>query len=434
MAQSLPPFNVLAKPAGPACNLDCTYCFYLEKDQIYPEVNHFRMEGPVLESFISQKIEAHQVGKVHFSWQGGEPTLLGLDYFREVVRLQKRYANGKHIENGFQTNGLLLDDEWCLFFVEEDFLIGLSVDGPGEFHDHYRTDHKQDGSLDKVLAAVELLKKHGVNYNTLTVVHSGNVDHAKEIYDFLKSIGSTFWQFIPVVERFATDGNLAEPDDKSPYPLTPWSVEPDKYGHFLELLFQRWVRQDVGTIFIQHFESALANQMGLNPGVCVWNETCGKSLAIEHNGDLYPCDHYVFPKYKLGNLLETPLKDLVHSEEQQQFGRDKLVGLPQICRECEVLDLCHGECPKHRFVVGEVGETGLNVLCTSYKHFFSTIRPELGVLAELIELGRPVEAIMEWMTEKDAGFPNLSVSDDEECPCGSSRPYIHCCKEKKSTD
>lgn len=430
MPEPVPAFQILAKPTSAICNLDCEYCFYLEKEDLYTGKNELRMSPEFLESFIRQKIEGHRVDTVSFTWQGGEPTLLGLDFFRDVVRLQKEYADGKQIQNSFQTNGVLLDDEWCKFFTKHEFLVGISIDGPGEYHDHYRIDKKGRGSLEKILAAVHLLKKHNVQFNTLTVVHADNVDHADLVYEFLKSIDSTFWQFIPVVERFRPDGNLAEPDDRNQYPLTSWSVDPDKYGQFLDQIFQRWVRQDVGSIFIQHFESALANQIGLNPGICVWNKTCGKSLAIEHNGDLFPCDHYVFPKYKLGNLTETALVDLVHKSELQQFGRDKYEKLPKICCQCEVLDLCHGECPKHRFVIGEDGETGLNVLCPSYKHFFNAIRPELGVLAELLEMGRPVEIIMEWMQEKDSGFPNLSVTGQEECPCGSGKPFFSCCGTK----
>jgi uncharacterized protein len=423
----IPAFHILAKPVGPICNLDCEYCFYLEKEDLYAEDNKFRMSSEVLESFIRQKIEAHKVDVVSFTWQGGEPTLLGLEYFEEVVKLQNKYADGKQIQNGFQTNGVLLNDEWAKFFVNNNFLVGISIDGPEHIHDHYRKNRSGGGSFKKVMAGLDILKKHKVEFNTLTVVQAGNVDHADEIYDFLKLIGSTFWQFIPVVERHKPDGTLAPPEDLTIYPMAEWSVDPDKFGHFLDRIFQRWVREDVGKIFVQTFESALANHLGMNPGVCVWNETCGTALAIEHDGDLYPCDHYVFPEYKLGNINELPMVDLVHAPEQRKFGQDKESNLPQVCRDCEVLDLCHGECPKHRFVVGENGEKYLNYLCPSYLHFFKSIRPELGVLAELLEMKQPAEGIIQWMEQKDAGFPDLKVSRNDPCPCGSGKKFKLCC-------
>jgi len=383
------------------------------------------MSSEVLESFIRQKIEAHTTQSVHFTWQGGEPTLLGLEYFKQVVALQRKYAGDKQIKNGFQTNGLLLDDAWCSFFKEEDFLVGLSIDGPEALHDHFRVHRSGKGSFKEVMHSLKLLQKHKVDFNTLTVVHSHNVQHADEIYTFLKNVGSTFWQLIPIVERKDGGGDLATPEAQAT--LTDWSVPALAYGQFLEQLFQRWVRQDVGQIFIQQFESALANHMGMPAGICVWSPECGAALAIEHNGDLYPCDHYVFPEYKLGNIMETPLVDLVHDPVQKQFGRDKLDKLPQICLDCEVLDLCHGECPKNRFVKGPDGEVGLNYLCEGYKHFFTAIRPELGVLAELLSLGQSAEGIIPWMAQKDAGFPDLDVEPDDSCPCGSGKTFKSCC-------
>jgi len=433
MDSTLPAFSVLAKPTGAICNLACEYCFYLEKKHVVPHAEKFRMAPDVLESFIRQKIEAHRVDTVHFTWQGGEPTLLGLDYFRQVVKLQQKYADGKQIQNGFQTNGVLLDDAWCRFFAEHEFLVGLSVDGPEAINDEYRKTTGGGGSFQKVMAGLELLKKHEVEFNTLTVVHAGNVENADEVYDFLKEIGSAFWQFIPIVERLKPDGDLAAPEDTADYPMAPWSVDPGKYGLFLDRIFQRWVREDVGKVFVQHFESALANHIGMNPGVCVWNETCGQALAIEHNGDLYPCDHYVFPQYKLGNISDASLVELVHHPDQLHFGRDKRDTLPRICRECDVLDLCHGECPKHRFVIGADGERNLNYLCQAYKHFFGSILPELGVLAELLELGQPPAAIVKWMQQKDAGFPDLDAARNDDCPCGSGKKFKHCCAMMRAT-
>ena len=383
------------------------------------------MSDEVLESFIRQKIEGHRTNSVHFTWQGGEPTLLGLDYFKQVVALQKKYAGDKTIENGFQTNGLLLDDDWCIFFREENFLVGLSIDGPEAIHDHFRVHRNEKGSFHEVMRGLDLLKKHEVSFNTLTVVNAHNVNHADEIYTFLKDIESRFWQFIPIVERTGDGEGLATPDVQAK--LTEWSVPPLAYGQFLEHIFQRWVREDVGEIFIQQFESALANHMGMPAGICVWSPECGAALALEHNGDLYPCDHYVFPKYKLGNIMEMPLVDLIHTPEQRQFGRDKKEKLPKVCLNCEVLDLCHGECPKHRFMIAPDGEKGLNYLCEGYKYFFTSIRPELGVFAELLSMGQPAEGIQSWMVQKDAGFPDLDVEPEDLCPCGSGKIFKSCC-------
>ncbi len=427
-SERVPAFQVLAKPIGPNCNLECSYCFYLEKDQFYPDHNNFKMAPELLESFIKQKIEGHQVGTVNFTWQGGEPTLLGVDYYREVVRLQAKYANGKKIENGLQTNGITLDDEWCIFFKEHNFLIGISIDGPEELHNKYRLNKNGYGSFTDVIVGIELLKKHHVAFNTLTVISSENQSSPDTIYDFLKSIGSNYWQFIPIVERIkVADGMLAAPDEVGETRIAEWSVEPEIYGKFLQSIFQRWVREDVGQVFIQHFESALANQLGVSPGVCVWNSTCGLSLAIEHNGDTYSCDHYVFPQFHLGNIQDTTLEEMVHSPNQIKFGNDKQEGLPKICRECSVLDLCHGECPKHRFKVGDDGELGLNYLCRGYKEFFTSIRPELGVIQELFEMNKPAEHVMEWMKEKDQGFPSLEVNHNDPCPCGSGKQFKSCC-------
>ncbi len=421
------PFHVLAKPAGPACNLNCAYCFYLEKEALFPQTSTFKMAPEVLESFIQQNIQSQPGNSVHFTWQGGEPTLLGIPYFEEIIRLQQKHAGGKQISNAIQTNGILLDENWGHFLLENNFLVGISIDGPQHLHDEYRRNHDGEGSFDKVMAGLELLKKYKIEFNTLTVVNRGNQNQAMVIYDFLKSIGSEYWQFIPAVERTRPDGSLAAPHEMENLKLTEWSVEAEPYGQFLTQIFQRWIREDVGNIFVQQFEAALANEMGKPAGVCVWNETCGNALAMEHNGDLYSCDHYVFPEYQLGNILETPLLDLVHSKKQQAFGIDKQSGLPQICKDCEVLYLCHGECPKHRFAIGPNGEEKHNYLCAGYKQFFTSIRPELGVLKELLELGQPVTNVMGWMQEKDQGFPNIDVELSDPCPCGSGLAFRDCC-------
>jgi len=428
------PFQVLAKPSGPACNLDCDYCFYLEKESLFPKASTFKMVPDVLESFIKQYIESQPTNSVHFTWQGGEPTLLGVPYFEEIIRLQEKHAGDKQITNAIQTNGVLLDEKWGQFLRKNSFLVGISIDGPQHLHDQYRIGHDGKGSFNWVMAGLNILKKHRIEFNTLTVVNRSNQDQAGVIYNFLKSIGSKYWQFIPAVERTRPDGYLAAPHETDNLTLTNWSVEPEAYGQFLSTIFNCWVREDVGNIFVQQFEAALANEMGRPAGVCVWNATCGQALAVEHNGDLYSCDHYVFPEYHLGNILELPLLDLVHSKDQQNFGTDKQNGLPQICKDCEVLYLCHGECPKHRFAVGPKGEKGHNYLCTGYKQFFTSIRPELGVLKELLELGQPVVNIMSWMEEKDQGFPNIDVELSEPCPCGSNIFFKDCCFQNRETN
>jgi len=425
--------HILAKPIGPKCNLDCPYCFYLEKEMLYPEAHDFEMPRDILEKYIQGYIDAQPTSVVHFTWQGGEPTLLGLPWFQEVVRLQKRYAGDKQIRNALQTNGILLDDAWGEFLHDNDFLVGISVDGPVSVHNQFRKNKAGVGSFRQVMSGLEVLKKHGVEFNILTVVHRGNQDQTKIIYDFLKSTGCRHWQFIPAVERLTSDAKLASPASEDAE-LTDWSVEPAAYGEFLCRIFQRWVREDVGQIHIQQFEAALANELGRSAGVCVWNATCGQSLALEHTGDLYSCDHYVFPEFHLGNIMEQGLIELAQSKTQHQFGLDKLEGLTRTCRECDVLYLCHGECPKHRFDTGEYGEKGHNYLCAGYKHFFTTIRPELGVLKEILELGQPAENIMEWMQEKDAGFPNLKVSDSDPCPCGSGKSFEDCCSHKREME
>ncbi|MBC8375097.1 MAG: anaerobic sulfatase maturase [FCB group bacterium] len=426
------PFHILAKPVGPACNLNCDYCFYLEKESLFPKETTFKMEPDVLDSFIKQYIDSQPTNTAHFTWQGGEPTLLGVEYFQEIVQLQNKHSEGKQISNAIQTNGILLDDNWGQFLLENRFLVGISIDGPQALHDQYRIDHYGDGTFKKVMKGLELLKKYRIEFNTLTVVNQGNQDEANAIYDFLKSVGSEYWQFIPAVERIRPDGTLAAPHEMDSPILAEWSVDPDSYGQFLNQIFQRWIREDVGNIYVQQFEAALANEMGRPAGVCVWNATCGQALAVEHNGDLYSCDHYVFPEYRLGNVLEIPLLELVHSPDQQNFGADKRDGLPQICKECEVLYLCHGECPKHRFAEGFNGDQGHNFLCSGYKQFFTSIQPELGVLKEILELGQPATNIAGWMEEKDQGFPNIDVELSDPCPCGSKTVFQECCFQNHS--
>jgi uncharacterized protein len=398
-------YHVMTKPIGPICNLDCKYCFYLEKEKLFPSNENFRMSDEVLETYIRQYIEGQQVPEVSFAWQGGEPTLMGVKFFRKVVDLQRKYAGGKVISNALQTNGTLLDDEWGEFLAANKFLVGLSIDGPAKLHDTYRVTKKGGGSYQKVIAGLRLLKKHSVEFNTLTVVNRANSRKPLDVYRFLRDIGSGFIQFIPLVERLADSEakalglDLATPprSDEEGHvrlPVTDWSVEPRAYGEFLCAIFDEWVGRDVGKTFVQIFDVTLGNWMGAGGGLCVFSETCGSAMALEHNGDLYSCDHYVYPHFKLGNILNSSISEMVNSEFQRQFGRDKRDTLPGYCRECDVRHLCHGECPKHRFLRTPDGEGGLNYLCAAYKRFFHHSTPAMQTMARLIHSGRPAADIM----------------------------------------
>jgi uncharacterized protein len=401
------PFHILTKPVGPICNLDCKYCFYLEKENLYPGENQWRMSDAVLEEYIRQYIHGQPVAEINFAWQGGEPTLLGLEFFRKAVTLQKKFAGGKIISNAIQTNGTLLDDEWCEFLAAHNFLVGLSIDGPAEMHDVYRVDKRQQPTFDKVMHGLELLKKHRVEFNTLTVVNRVNSQSPLEVYRFLKSIGSQYLQFIPLVERAAAGESqaagftLAEPPlprHQNSATVTPWSVEAQQYGNFLCAIFDEWVRHDVGTTFVQLFDTALGNWMGLGSSLCVFAEKCGTALAIEHNGDLYSCDHYVYPRYQLGNVMNQSLGAMVNSPSQIKFGNDKSNSLPKYCRQCEVRFACNGECPKHRFIQTPDGESGLNYLCAAYKKFFNHIDPHMRTMEKLLRNERAAAEIMRMLS------------------------------------
>lgn len=398
-------FHVMTKPIGPICNLDCKYCFYLEKKKLFPSNENFRMTDEVLETYIRQYISNQSVPEISFAWQGGEPTLMGVNFFRKVVDLQKKHANGRVVTNALQTNGTLLNDEWCEFFAANGFLVGLSIDGPAKLHDSYRVTKKGDGSYQKVLGGLRFLKKHGVEFNTLTVVNRVNSQKPLEVYRFLRDIGSGFIQFIPLVERLADSEakalglDLAVPprvdqEGQTRLPVTDWSVEPRQYGKFLCEIFDEWVKRDVGRTFVQIFDVTLGNWVGSGGGLCVFSETCGTAMAMEHNGDVYSCDHYVYPHYKLGNILNKELGDMVNSEFQKQFGQDKKSALPRYCLECDVRHLCHGECPKHRFLRTPDGEPGLNYFCSAYKAFFSHTRPAMQQMAALLRTGRAPAEIM----------------------------------------
>ncbi|MGN6368197.1 MAG: anaerobic sulfatase maturase [Phycisphaerae bacterium] len=432
------PFHVLTKPIGPICNLDCKYCFYLEKENLYQDESSWRMPDHVLETYIRQYIESQPSDEIQFAWQGGEPTLLGVPFFQKVVDLQQKFANGKRISNALQTNGTLLDDEWCAFLSQHHFLVGLSIDGPRELHDAYRVDKKNNPTFDAVFRGLRLLQKYRTEYNTLTVVNRLNSHQPLPVYRFLKSIGSRFIQFIPLVERhasvelkvlgydFAHPPHPASPDPASH--VTPWSVEPEQYGTFLCTIFDEWLRRDVGSTFVQLFDVALSNWMGLGSPLCVFAEKCGRAVAIEHNGDLYSCDHYVYPQYRLGNILNHHLSHMLDSPQQKQFGIDKSSTLPAYCRNCSVRFACNGECPKHRFLSTPDGDPGLNYLCAGYKKFFSHINPYMQTMASLLHAGRPPAQIMQMFQPPDTSpHPATRPGRNDPCPCGSGKKFKKCC-------
>lgn len=429
----MPGFHVLSKPVGPVCNLDCTYCFYLEKEKLYPDKPPhappavWAMPPDVLDAYVRQYIEAQDVPTISFAWQGGEPTLLGVEFFERVVELQARYAGGKLIENALQTNGVLLDDRWGAFLARHHFLVGVSIDGPRTLHDRYRLDKGGQPTFDKVMRGLKFLKKHGVEFNTLTVVQRHNSLHPLDVYRFLKEAGSRFMQFIPIVERVAprpdADGLRLIGPQAADATVSEWSVEPLQYGKFLCAVFDEWVRRDVASVFVQIFDVALETWMGLPASLCVFRQTCGAALAVEHNGDLYSCDHFVYPAYKLGNILEQQLGDMVRGPQQVRFGDDKLATLPRYCRTCDVRFACNGECPKHRFTRTPDGEDGLNYLCAGYKLFFHHIGPYMQFMAGELRAQRPPANVMEWIREREVA----SAGRNDPCPCGSGRKFKHCC-------
>lgn len=400
-ATAVASYHVMAKPTGPLCNLDCSYCFYLEKEKLYPGTRDWTMPADVLESYIRQYIESQPNDTVSFAWQGGEPTLLGIFWFESVIELQKKYANGKRIENALQTNGITLDDTWGEFLAANNFLVGISIDGPRELHDAYRVDKGGQPTFDQVMRGIECLKNAGVRFNTLTVVNRKNSYHPSEVYEFLKQIGSGYMQFIPVVERQSQQPSpqglvLLGPRHASASEVTDWSVEPDAFGNFLCEIFDEWVRHDVGSYFVQLFDVTLELWLGMPPSLCVFSETCGNALALEHNGDLYSCDHYVYPENKLGNIMEEPLTSLTAAKQQTAFGHAKRDSLPAYCRSCDVRFACNGECPKHRFASTPEGEPGLNYLCAAYKKFFHHVAPYMEFMGrELLNLRAPAR-VMEY--------------------------------------
>ncbi len=425
-------FHVLAKPIGPICNLDCKYCFYLEKESLYPQVEKWAMREDVLDSFIRQYIEAHDSPVVSFAWQGGEPTLLGVEYFRKLVQIQKKYSNGKSIQNAFQTNGVLLNDDWAALFRENQFLLGISIDGPRELHDTYRVDKGGQPTFDKVMRGMETLKRNGVEFNTLTTVHAGNADHPLEVYRFLREHGSGFMQFIPIVERIAhqvtCDGlKLISPDFSGAARVAPWSVEPRQFGRFLCSIFDEWVCNDVGRAFVQLFDVSLESWSGMEASLCVFRKKCGAALAVEHSGDLYSCDHFVYPQNRLGNIMESSMAALAGSQQQRDFGDAKESTLPNYCRQCDVRFACNGECPKHRFLTAPDGEPGLNYLCAGYKMFFRHVDPYMRFMAAELAADRAPANVMRWIAAEQTRAALQKAGRNHPCPCGSGKKFKHCC-------
>jgi uncharacterized protein len=403
-----PAFHLLAKPTGAICNLDCQYCFFLSKEQLYPG-SKFRMADDLLETYIQQLLEAHQTPEVTIAWQGGEPTLMGLEFFQRSIELVDKHKKpGQQVSHTLQTNGTRLDDDWGQFFKQHHFLIGLSVDGPQPLHDTYRVDKRGRGSFEQVMQGWKTLKKHEVDFNILCTVNAANGDRPLEVYRFFRDeLGAEFIQFIPIIERVNEDGSTLI---QSGNQVTERSVKPEQFGRFLNSVFDEWVRRDVGKVFIQHFDAALANWVGVQPGVCIFSKTCGNALALEHNGDLYSCDHFVEPDYKLGNIQETHMIEMIASEQQRQFGQAKFDTLPQYCRTCEVRFACNGGCPKNRFIETPDGEPGLNYLCAGYKAFFTHIDKPMRMMAQLLRQGRYADEVMQLLAtqerqaRKPAGF------------------------------
>lgn len=391
------PLYVMLKPAGAHCNLACKYCYYLEKDKLYPTAQRHLMSDEMLEQFTREYIEAQTMNQVLFTWHGGEPLLRSLDFYRKALSLQQKYAGGRRIDNVIQTNGTLLTDEWCEFFAQNHWLVGISIDGPQPDHDHYRLTAAGKPSWKKVMQGIKLLKKHGVEWNAMAVVNAYNANHPLEFYRFFKENGCQFLQFTPIVERLTRheDGRtLASLADKDEISLSEASVAPEQWGYFLCAIFDEWVRKDVGKIFVEIFDCTLANWMGISPGICAYSKECGHAGVMEHNGDVYSCDHFVFPEYKLGNIRDYSLIDMLYGEQQQEFSRLKHSSLPRQCKECDMEFACHGECPKNRFMKDKYGDSGLNYLCPGYYHYYQHVAPYMDYMKQELMSQRPPSNIM----------------------------------------
>lgn len=391
------PLYVMLKPAGAHCNLACKYCYYLEKNNLYQNSHRHLMSDEMLEQFTREYIEAQTMPQVLFTWHGGEPLMRSIDFYKKALALQKKYAHGKQIDNVIQTNGTLLTDEWCEFFAKNHWLVGISIDGPQEYHDHYRVTPAGKPSWEKVMQGIQLLKKHRVEWNAMAVVNAYNAEHPLEFYHFFRDNGCQYLQFTPIVERLTEheDGRtLASLADDREIPLADASVTPQQWGNFLCTIFDDWVRHDVGKTFVEIFDCTLANWMGVLPGICAYSKECGHAGVMEHNGDVYSCDHFVFPEYKLGNIREQSLIDMLYGEKQQAFSRLKHTSLPRQCKECDMEFACHGECPKNRFEKDKYGEPGLNYLCQGYYQYYSHVAPYMDFMKRELLAQRPPANIM----------------------------------------
>ena len=391
------PLYVMLKPAGAHCNLACKYCYYLEKNNLYQNSHRHLMSDETLEQFTREYIEAQTMPQVLFTWHGGEPLMRSIDFYKKALALQKKYAHGKQIDNVIQTNGTLLTDEWCEFFAKNHWLVGISIDGPQEYHDHYRVTPAGKPSWEKVMQGISLLKKHRVEWNAMAVVNAYNAEHPLEFYHFFRDNGCQYLQFTPIVERLTEheDGRtLASLADDREIPLADASVTPQQWGNFLCTIFDDWVRHDVGKTFVEIFDCTLANWMGVLPGICAYSKECGHAGVMEHNGDVYSCDHFVFPEYKLGNIREQSLIDMLYGEKQQVFSRLKHTSLPRQCKECDMEFACHGECPKNRFEKDKYGEPGLNYLCQGYYQYYTHVAPYMDFMKRELLAQRPPANIM----------------------------------------
>ena len=418
MAKASREFQVFAKPGGSVCNLDCRYCYYLKKKDLYGKGASFRMSDDILELYIVHHIDASSAEVINFSWHGGEPTVLGLDYFRKIVALQRKHRpSGRQIRNGIQTNGTLLDEDWCRFLAAEGFGVGLSLDGPKELHDLYRVSKKQEPTHEQVMRGYALLQKHQIPFDILCLVHDQNVQYPTKVYRFFKEIGARFLGFLPLVELRSDEQSVSD-----------HTVPAEAFGAFLCAVFDEWLSQDIGRINVQIFEEAIRTAFGQDHGLCIFRKTCGDIPVIEHNGDFFSCDHFVDMEHRIGNIGETPLIDMLDSAAQRAFGQAKLSGLPLFCRTCEVLAMCNGGCPKDRFILTPDGERGLNYLCAGYKHFFTHCRP---FVAELSVQWREQQSEGKTLTtpEKTTKI-NVKTGRNDPCPCGSGRKYKKCCMGK----
>lgn len=392
------PLYVMLKPAGAHCNLACKYCYYLEKNNLYDKSHRHIMSDEMLEQFTREYIEAQTMPQVLFTWHGGEPLMRSIDFYKKALTLQKKYARGRRIDNVIQTNGTMLTDEWCEFFAQNNWLVGISIDGPQEYHDHYRLTSTGNPSWQKVMHGIELLKKHHVEWNAMAVVNAYNADHPLEFYHFFKDNGCQYLQFTPIVERLTQhqDGRtLASLADDKEIPLADFSVTPEQWGSFLCAIFDEWVHNDVGKMFVEIFDCTLANWMGVMPGICAYSKNCGHAGVMEHNGDVYSCDHFVFPEYKLGNIRDHTLIEMLYGDKQHAFSRLKHTSLPRQCKECDMEFACHGECPKNRFEKDKYGEPGLNYLCKGYYQYYYHVAPYMDFMKRELQAQRPPANIME---------------------------------------